>query len=102
MGPFGESSHIETQTIQVARVVDFGVIFEPNPEHGFGAILGHPGAWVIRSGRRGCWIYPINDDADLYGAGSSGPAVPASSGLTAPDSNSINAVSFSIRARVCV
>ena len=49
MGPFGESSHIETQTIQVARVVDFGVIFEPNPEHGFGAILGHPGGWVILS-----------------------------------------------------
>jgi hypothetical protein len=49
MGSFGESSHIETQTIEVARVVDFGVIFEPNPEHGFGAILGHPGGWVIRS-----------------------------------------------------
>ena len=49
MGPFGESSHIETQTIQVARVVHFGVIFEPNPEHGFGAILGHPGGWVILS-----------------------------------------------------
>ena len=49
MGPFGESSHIETQTTEVARVVDFGVIFEPNPEHGFGAILGHLGGWVIRS-----------------------------------------------------
>ena len=29
-------------------------------------------------------VYPIIDDADPYGVGSSGPAVPAGSGLTAP------------------
>jgi len=80
MGPFGESSHIETETIEVARVVDFGVIFEPNPEHGFGAILGHLGGWVNPLGRRGYWIYPIIDDADLYGVGSSGPAFQRAAG----------------------
>ena len=40
-------------------------------------------------------VDPIIDDADPYGVGSSGPAVPAGSGLTAPASNSRNAVSFS-------
>ena len=34
--------------------------------------------------RRGSWVYPIIDDADPYGVGSSGPAVQAGSGLTAP------------------
>jgi len=32
----------------------------------------------------GHWVYPIIDDADPYGVGSSGPAVPAGSGLTGP------------------
>jgi len=34
--------------------------------------------------RRGHGVYPIIDDADLYGAGCSGPAVEAGSGLTVP------------------
>ena len=37
-----------------------------------------------RAFRRGHWVYPIIDDADLYGVGCSGPAVQAGSGLTAP------------------
>ena len=39
-----------------------------------GAPDGHPGDGV----------YPIVDDADPYGVGSTGPAVPAGSGLIAP------------------
>src|SRR5262249_40254210 len=34
--------------------------------------------------RRGYRVYPVIDDADPYGVGSSGPAVQAGSGLTAP------------------
>jgi len=37
-----------------------------------------------RGARRGYWVYPYHDDADPYGVGFSGPAVPAGSGLTAP------------------
>ena len=39
---------------------------------------------MVRSRRRGHGVYPIIDDADPYGVGSSGPAVPTGSGLTAP------------------
>src|SRR4030095_4378191 len=46
-------------------------------------------------GSNGLGVNPLNADADPYGVGSSGPAVPAGSGLTAPASNSRNAVSFS-------
>ena len=34
--------------------------------------------------RRGSWVYPIQEDPDHQGAGCSGPAVQAGSGLTAP------------------
>jgi hypothetical protein len=37
-----------------------------------------------RTSRVGRGVYPIIDDADPYGVGSSGPTVPAGSGLTAP------------------
>ena len=38
-----------------------------------------------RGVHRGSWVYPIKEDPDHKGAGCSGPAVQAGSGLTAPD-----------------
>ena len=37
-----------------------------------------------RGVRRGSWVYPIKEDPDHKGAGCSGPAVQAGSGLTVP------------------
>ena len=65
------------------------------PTGAFASNVNNPGVWSARGIGAGRGVYPIIDDADPYGVGSSGPAVPAGSGLTAPASNSRNAVSFS-------
>ena len=43
-----------------------------------------PPAMDDRRVRRGSWVYPIKEDLDHKGAGCSGPAVQAGSGLTVP------------------
>jgi len=40
--------------------------------------------WMTVGVRRGSWVYPIKEDPDHKGAGCSGPAVQAGSGLTVP------------------
>ena len=43
-----------------------------------------PGVWTVNVSGAGRGAYPIIDDADPYGVGSSGPAVPAGSGRPRP------------------
>ena len=72
-------SHIHDVTASQRRQLDIGLDGETASatiEHARGVEPGH------RHAGRG--VYPIIDDADPYGVGSSGPAVPAGSGLTAP------------------
>ena len=66
---------------------------------GHGSNTNTPG--VVEPGHRhaGRGVYPIIDDADRYGVGSSGPAVPAGSGLTAPGLGRSSPLAFRHQAR---
>jgi hypothetical protein len=86
-GPFGTHTH------------DTGG--KPDPEGQEAEEYQHLHARSVEPGHRhaGYRVYPIIDDADPYGVGSSGPAVPADSGLTAPGLARSSLLAFRHQAR---
>ena len=50
-----------------------------------------------RGVRRGSWVYPIKEDPEHKGAGCSGPAVQAGSGLTVPGLAEVASCRFATR-----
>ena len=76
----GDGNEVRTELPPSGLVLDSGGIYP----FAYGINMDAPGTWTMVVVCNGYWVFPIIDDADPYGVGSSGPAVPAGSGLTAP------------------